>query len=126
MQADLPFYESPEDALRAAIQALGGSKKVGKSLWPDKTVDNASRSLLDAINPNRNEKLDATQVIFIFRTAKEAGCTSPFLWFANECGFDASPVSKEIVVDRLTDVIEAATKTLSQALTQLEKAKGGK
>ena len=36
MQADLPFYDCPEDALRAAVQALGGAKQVGARLWPDK------------------------------------------------------------------------------------------
>lgn len=126
MQVELPFFESPEDALRTAVTALGGTKKVGAMLWPDKTIDNASRLLHDCINPNRSEKLDASQVIFIFKNAKEQGCLAPFQWFANECGFEAQPVTNEVVVDRLTNVIESASKTLTQALTQLEKIKGVK
>ena len=126
MQADLPFYESPEDALRAAIQALGGSKKVGQLIWPDKTVDQAARQLHDAINPNRAEKLDISQTIFVLRQAKEIGCHSPFIWLANECGFDASPINNDVVVDRLTDVIESSSKVLAKALDQLSKMKGKK
>ena len=119
MQADLPFFEGPEDALRAAIQSLGGSKKVGQMIWPDKTVDQASRQLHDAINPNRPEKLDISQIIYVLRHAKEIGCHSPFIWFANECGYDANPVNKEIVVDRLTSVIESSSKILANAMEQL-------
>lgn len=126
MQSDLPFFESPEDALRSAIQSLGGTKKVGNLLWPDKTIENASRLLHDCINPNRPEKLDVSQVVFIFKSAKEVGCGSPFVWFANECGFDAFPINNEELADRLTDVIEQSTQTLAKALDQLSKIKGMK
>lgn len=57
MQTELPFYECPEDALRAAMQALGGAKQVGARLLPDKTPDGAGRLLLDCLNPARSEKL---------------------------------------------------------------------
>lgn len=125
MQHEIPFYESPEDALRAAVQALGGSKKVGGLLWSDKGVDNASRHLMDCINANRAEKLDLTQVMFILRMAKEAGCHSPFAWFAGEIGYDVSPITKAEEVDRLTTVVEQSTRTLAAALNTLERLKGG-
>ncbi len=121
MQTELPFYEGPEDALRAAVQALGGAKKVGPMLWPDKSVDAASRLLLDCINTSRSEKLEFTQIIRIFSLAKEAGCHGPFAWVAGEIGYEAKPVTKAEEVDRLVSVIEQASKTQAAALAALER-----
>ena len=50
MQVEMPFYESPEDALKAAVQALGGSKSVGPMLWPDKGVDASALAALERIH----------------------------------------------------------------------------
>lgn len=121
MQAELPFFESPEDAVRAAVQALGGAKKVGAILWNDKGVDNASRLLLDCINASRAEKLEMSQVMLILRLAKDVGCHAPFAWMAAEIGYDVKPITKADEVDRLTTVVEQSTKTLSAALATLER-----
>lgn len=121
MQIQMPFYEGPEDALRAAIQALGGAKQVGAAIWPDKTPDAAGRLVQDCLNPSRAEKFDVTQVMFIFRKAKDVGCYSPFVWFAGDLGYDARPVTKAEEADRLTSVVEQASKTLAQAVAQLER-----
>jgi hypothetical protein len=120
MQTDLPFFECPEDALRAAVQALGGAKKVGAVLWPDKAPDVAGRHLLDCINPGRAEKLDLSQVICVLRLAKEAGVHAPMAWICAEVGYDATPVARAEEVDRLTTVVEQSTKTLAHALQTLQ------
>lgn len=125
MQVDLPFYESPEDALRAAVQALGGSKKVGVMLWPDKGVDNASRLLMDCLNPSRAEKLDVSQVMRVLALAKEDGCHSPFAWMAGTIGYDITPITRAEEVDRLTTVLEQSAKTLADALTKLDRIQRG-
>ncbi len=65
MQAEMPFFDSPEDAIRNAVQQLGGAKQVGPLLWPDKSVDAASRLLLDCLNQSRAEKLEISQVLHI-------------------------------------------------------------
>jgi hypothetical protein len=121
MQSELPFYEGPEDALRTAVQALGGAKQVGPMLWPDKSVDAASRLLLDCINSSRSEKLEFTQIMRIFSLAKEAGCHGPFSWIAGEIGYEAKPITKAEEVDRLVSVIEQASKTQAAALAALER-----
>lgn len=95
MQVEMPFYEGPEDALKAAVQALGGSKKVGALLWPDKSIDAASRLLLDCINPSRAEKLEITQYMRIFKLARERGFHGPYQWFSLEIGYEASPIEPE-------------------------------
>ena len=121
MQTELPFYEGPEDALRAAVQELGGAKKVGPLLWPDKSVDGASRLLLDCINSSRAEKLEITQIMRILALAKDAGFHAPYAWFSGEIGYDAKPIARAEEIDRLTTVIEQSSKTLATALATMER-----
>jgi hypothetical protein len=121
MQADLPFFECPEDALRTAVQSLGGAKQVGARLWPDKSPDVAGRLLLDCLNPARSEKLDLGQIIRVLSWAKDAGAHGPMHWIAGEIGYEARPVTKAEEVDRVTTVIEQAAKTLAGGLATLER-----
>lgn len=123
MQSEMPFYEGPEDALRTAVQSLGGAKQVGAMLWPDKTPDAAGRLLLDCLNPARSEKLDISQVMLILAKAKEAGVHAPFAWLAAEVGYEARPITREEEADRLTAVVESASKQLSSAVAALERIK---
>ena len=121
MQAEMPFYEGPEDALKACIQALGGAKRVAPELWPDKSMDSASRLLLDCLNPDRSEKLGYSQVIWIFRKAKQIGFHAAYDWYSRECEYAARPITSAEEADRLTTVIEQATKALAMALPALER-----
>lgn len=121
MQNDMPFFEGPEDALREAVRALGGPKKVGAMLWPDKQIDAAARLLTDCLNSGRAEKLELTQTIFILRAAHDVGYHAAFLWLASEMGYDAKPVSPAEELDRLTSVVEQSTAALTSALAQLER-----
>lgn len=124
MQGSLPMYESAEDALRAAVQALGGSKKVGHMLWPAMSVDAASRKLLDCVNPGRAEKLDVSQVMWLFRQAHAAGEHGPFMWFCAEVGYEARVVSPVEERDRLAEVIERASGQLAGAISALQRLQG--
>lgn len=121
MQVELPFYECPEDALRAAVQALGGAKQVGAILWGDKTPDNAARLLLDCLNPSRSEKLDLSQTMRVLALAKAAGCHGPMQWICGEVGYEARVITKAEEVDRVTAVVEQSTKMLAAAVATLER-----
>jgi len=125
MQSEMPFYENIEQALTACIQALGGAKQVAHKLWADKNPEEGRTLLLNCVNPTRKEKLDYTQVMYLFREAKAIGCHAPYLWFSNEIGYDARPITKAEEVDRLTTVVEQSAKLLAAALTQLEKIQHG-
>lgn len=125
MQADLPFYETAEDALKAAVQALGGTKKVGSLFWGDLQVDRAGTKLSDCLNTGRPEKLDLSQVMTIFSLAKTAGCHAPFAWWADQIGYDIKPIAAAEEVDRLTSVVETSTRTLATALATLERLQRG-
>ncbi|RQO57989.1 hypothetical protein DBR47_14450 [Paucibacter sp. KBW04] len=117
MQSEMPFYESPEQALTAAVQHLGGAKMVGAALWPD----SARTRLLDCLNPSRAERLDMSEAMFILKRAKDAGMHAPFFWMAAEIGYDAKPITKAEEEDRLTTVVEQTSKTLAAALSALER-----
>lgn len=119
------FYDNVEDALCASIQALGGAKQVASDLWPDKPVEEARNLLLNCINPGRKEKLDYTQLMWVFRQAKRAGFVAGFVWFSRACEFEAKAVAPEQEIDRLTAVVEQSTKTLTAALATLERIKNG-
>jgi hypothetical protein len=121
MQADLPFYESPEDALRAAVQALGGTKKIGALLWGDLSPENAGRRMSDCLNANRTERLTLGQVMRVLQMAKAAGHHGPMAWIAAEIGYSAQPVSQADEVDRLACVLEESTRTMAAALATLER-----
>lgn len=123
MQTEMPFFEGPEDALREAVRAMGGPKRVGPMLWPDKSADAAARLLQDCLNPGRQEKLDISQVMFILRGARDTGFHAAFQYLAADAGYDARPVSREEEEDRTTAIIASASTTLAQALATLERLK---
>ena len=97
---------------------------MGSILWPEKTIEDARTLLLNCLNTHRAEKLSPAQVMLIFHKAKESGFHSSFQWFANECGYDAHPISKKEEVDRLATTISEASKTLDHAISALAKIQG--
>lgn len=125
MQTEMPFFEGPEDALREAVRGLGGPKRVGPMLWPDKTPDAAARLLQDCLNVSREEKLALSQVMLVLRAARDAGVHAPFQYIAGELGYDAKPITREEETDRLASVIEHSTATLASALAHLERLQAG-
>jgi hypothetical protein len=125
MQSEMPFYESPEDALKACVEAIGGAKKVGGMMFPDKTVDNARDYLLACLNEGRAEKLSVSQILYIFRAAKQAGFHAGWDYWSREAEYECRPITKAEEVDRLTTVVEQSTKTLAAALQQLERIQSG-
>lgn len=125
MQQELPFYDSPLKALEACVQALGGAKKVGSLLFPEKTIDNARTYLLACLNDDRSEKLSLDQILWLFMKAKEIGFHGPFAWFSGEIGYDTKPITKADEVDRLTTVVEQSSKALAAALATLERLQQG-
>jgi hypothetical protein len=81
------FVESIYDALRAIVNHCGGPKIVGPVLWPAKSVDDARKQLLDCLNPERNDKLDAEQIVMLFRMGREAGFHIAKHWLDSETGY---------------------------------------
>lgn len=66
--------ETLNDAISAAVDALGGPKKVGSILWPDLDAAAAGNRLRDCLNTSRRERLTPDQLALIRRMARDAGC----------------------------------------------------
>ena len=126
MQTQMPFFENLEDALSDSVKALGGAKAVGKMLFPDKTMEAAHTAVLDCLNPNRKEKFDYSQIIFIFREAKNIGSFAGFQYWAAQCEYEGKPISVDQQEERVMQMIETSSKTLSQAISMLERIQKGR
>jgi len=116
------FVESVNEALRAAVAAIGGAKAVGPLLWPHKPVDEAARALLDALNPERPHKLDPEQTLFLLRKAREAGFHVAMEFIAAEAGYTKpSPIEPLDELAQLQRDFIAAVKTQQQLVQKIER-----
>lgn len=89
------FHEDIYEALRTDILALGGTKKVGLLLWPEKKLK-AGDHLNNCLNSTRNEKLDAEQILLIKSEAKKAGSFATVFFECDEIGMTRpSPIEPE-------------------------------
>lgn len=112
------FIEDIYDALKAAVQYLGGAKSVAGSLWPHKPIDQARKELLDCLNRDNHRKFDAEEVLAILKMARESGYHQAKHWIDHALGYEpTAPLDPAIEKDRLAEALERASKTF-QALTQ--------
>jgi hypothetical protein len=118
------FFDSATDALRQIVTVLGGAKKVASSMRPDMPADHAARWLLDCLNPDRREKLDPDQVIYLLRAAREAGYHQSMAYFAAEAGYKVEPITPAESRDRLADALLQATAAVREASRLMQQAAG--
>jgi hypothetical protein len=82
------FSEDIYDALGDVVRALGGTKAVGKLLRGDAMpADEAGRWVKDCLNPNRRERFDPDQVLFLLKKGKGIGCHSAMHFLCDEAGY---------------------------------------
>lgn len=85
------WHDSAEDALRALIETLGGPKAVGHKLYPEKSMDDARRLLLQWCSPERSEKPSLAQLMLLLKWGREAGAHVLAGYLMGEAGY-AEPV----------------------------------
>lgn len=115
------FHESINDALQAAVIALGGYKKVGPALRPELPIDQAAGWLRDCLNPARRERLAPEQVMFVLRKAREAGYHAAMNFVAFDTGYKATPVDPTSQIEQLQERFCDSVTTLSNMAAQLER-----
>jgi hypothetical protein len=115
------FHESINDALQAAVMALGGYKKVGPSLRPELPIDQAAGWLRDCLNPSRREKLAPEQVMLILRAARQAGYHAAMQYLAFDTGYKAAPVDPQDQEAQLQERFIDAVEGLSAIQAQLQR-----
>lgn len=91
-QQDL-WHDTLEDAIRSAVDALGGPKRVGAMLWPSKRITDAARLLSHCLETDRAEKLSLGEVELIGRLAHDVGCHTVATYLMRAWGYqDPQPV----------------------------------
>lgn len=122
MQIQIPeCFDSPEDALRSAVIAMGGYKKVGPRMRP--TFDGAAEWLRKCLSDDRRERLDPGHVIWILREANALGFHSAMDYFAGETNYKASPINIAQQTKSLEERIEAGLQALNASMVTLAKLK---
>lgn len=107
------FYDSYEDAIRDAVMALGGFKKVGALLWPAMPADDAGRKLSACLNVEKREKLDLGELALLRRAARMAGVHTLAAYECRDAGYaDPQPVSPEDEATQLQREFITAVKAL--------------
>lgn len=128
MQLELGVcFESLNDALSSAVNALGGNKKVGTKLRPELLADAAGNWLRDCMNTDRREKLSPEQVLLILRMARQAGFHAAMDWIAFDAGYEAKPVDIESQEAALqSKFIESVNRlaSIQEQINVLQKMKG--
>ncbi len=90
------FHESLYDALKDCVRAIGKPAEVGKAMRPEKSSDEARTWLTNCLNPDRPEKLDPEQVMWILREARKIGCHAGMTFLARDCGYaDPQPIEPD-------------------------------
>lgn len=87
------FHESIFDALGAAVQAAGGTKRVAAKLWPTLDATSAQARLRCGLNPDHAQKLDPGELLAIARMGREHGDNGVMEFLARELGYEIKPLS---------------------------------
>jgi hypothetical protein len=98
MQSEL-FHECLAEALRTAVMALGGFKKVGVTLWPELSAERAGRDLSDCLQPGATRKLSLEQIELIICRAREIQCHAPMAYLSDVADYEPpTPIDPETQV----------------------------
>lgn len=119
------LYEDELDAARDAVKHLGGAKKVGPLIWPDKAPDTAARYLLDCLNGSRAERLSPSQLLLLMRLAREVGFHGLAGYMLREAGYAPPvPVEPQTEAEVLTRRMAAIVGEFSALTNRLERLTG--
>jgi hypothetical protein len=100
----LPLFQDMNDALTAAVHAVGGFKKVGLALRPELEgrPQQAAQWLRDCLNHEKREKLSPEQLLHLLRHAREGNYHAAKHWIDGEAGYaESAPLRPE---DALADL----------------------
>lgn len=89
------------EALRAAVEACGGAKAVGSTLWPAKHPEEAGRECGHCMQAGHKRKFDPTEIDFIFAWAERIGAHSAIEGWCAGRGYTTTPNNREAVLAEL-------------------------
>jgi len=113
--------ENLNEAIMAAVRAIGGAKVVGPMLWPEKQPEAAQRLLLDCLNPDRPAHLTPEQFALVLRKARQAGHHEAAEWLMDQLGYTKpTPREPRDEVAELQRQFVAAAATLQSMATRMQ------
>lgn len=87
------FCESIEEAVVEVAQRCGGRKAFAAEMWPSMPVREAHNRFDACCNPERRETFHPSDLLYIARRGREAGCHALMLFLARESGYsDPQPL----------------------------------
>jgi hypothetical protein len=95
MEQNRLFHESIYEALRATVAGLGGAKSVAQTLFPEKSLDDATRYLLDCLNPDRSAELKPERLMLLLKMARAKGIHVASRFIGDETGYLVTPIEPE-------------------------------
>lgn len=119
----MSHFESTTEALIACVKAAGGSKQVGGKVFPEKTVEQAQRHLLNCMNEDRPERLTPDQVLLVAKLARDVGCHAYAEHVADTLGYsEPQPINpKDELAELLREYLETK-KTEGDKAARIERA----
>lgn len=107
------FVDDVYTAIGDLIRALGGLKKVGVALKPDKPADEAGRWLSDCLNREKRDKLDLDQLMWLLKEGRKVGCHVAANFMLTEAGY-AAPIP----IEPLDEMAELQRQFMESVRTQ--------
>lgn len=124
-QASLPFFDDELEALQEAVRALGGPQVVGHLLRKDLLPDKAGQWLRDCLNRERREKLEFSQILLVFREAREVGAHGPWQWINEQLGYHApEPMAMKDEIAELQRSYIQAVRDMASMAKRIEQLSG--
>ncbi len=117
------FVESIEEAIAEVARVCGGRKAFAVAMWPALPVRDAHNRFDACLNPERREKFDLSDPLYIAKRGREAGCHSLMLFIARDTGYtDPQPVEPEDERAKLQREFIQAQKAMTQLAARMERA----
>lgn len=119
------WHDTPEDALRSAVDALGGFKRIGSELWPALPVTDAGKKLANCLDNDRPEKLSLSELCMVLRMARAADVHVAAAFFMADAGY-AQPVAidPETEKERLQRQFIAASQQMAAMAARIQTLAG--
>ena len=115
------FHEDIYSAISTDIQALGGNKKVGSQLWPEKSPDKAGELLANCLNRLRAEKLDPEQLLWIISQARKVVSSAALGYIAEQADYEKpKPIEPVDELARLQRDFINAAQAQSEMLAKIQ------
>lgn len=116
------FKRTPQEAVRSAVDALGGLQEVGHALKgadSDPILAGQWLSHCLQINASNRHKLSLGQLVHVFRQSVAAGHPEGAILFAELCGLKAEPVTTDAQLAAAVTHAAEALHTAQAAMADL-------